>query len=104
MNVFKAAAQQLYETARQEGRLIEGCSLDELKEIALRQEGVIQTQIGSVAADSEPMSRSAPHTRNSVDHSFGEEEAQLAAEMLALLKKETIVSVDIFIGDGQDGV
>ncbi|MEQ8202810.1 MAG: phosphoenolpyruvate carboxykinase [Smithellaceae bacterium] len=104
MNVFKAAAQQLYETARQEGRLIEGCSLDELKEIALRQEGVIQTQIGSVAADSEPMSRSAPHTRNSVDHSFGEEEAQLAAEMLARLKKETIVSLDVFIGDGQDGV
>jgi len=104
MNVFKAAAQQLYETARQEGRLIEGCSLDELKEIALRQEGVIQTQTGSVAADSEPMSRSAPHTRNSVDHSFGEEEAQLAAEMLALLKKETIISLDIFIGDGQDGV
>ncbi|OPY16941.1 MAG: Phosphoenolpyruvate carboxykinase (ATP) [Syntrophus sp. PtaU1.Bin005] len=104
MNIFKAAANQLYETARKEGRLIEGRSLDELKEIALRQEGVIQTQIGSVAADSEPMSRSAPHTRNSVDHPFGEEEAQLAAEMLELLKKETIISLDTFIGDGRDGV
>jgi len=104
MNIFKAAATQLYETARKEGRLIEGRSLDELKEIALQQEGVIQTQIGSVAADSEPMSRSAPHTRNSVDHPFGEEEAQLAAEMLELLKKETLISLDTFIGDGQDGV
>jgi len=104
MNIFKAAAKQLYETARQEGRLLEGRSLEELKEIALRQEGVIQTHIGSVAADSEPMSRSAPHTRNSVDHPFGEEEAQLAAEMLELLKRETLVSLDTYIGDGQDGV
>ncbi len=104
MNIFKAAAKQLYETARQEGRLIEGSPLEELKEIALRQEGVIQTHIGSVAADSEPMSRSAPHTRNSVDHPFGDEEAQLADQMVESLKKERLISLDTYIGDGRDGV
>jgi len=104
MNIFKAAAKQLYETARQEGRLIEGRPLEELKEIALRQEGVIQTHIGSVAADSEPMSRSAPHTRNSVDHPFGDEEAQLADQMVESLKKERLISLDTYIGDGRDGV
>jgi phosphoenolpyruvate carboxykinase (ATP) len=104
MNIFKAAAKQLYETARQEGRLIEGRPLEDLKEIALRQEGVIQTHIGSVAADSEPMSRSAPHTRNSVDHPFGDEEAQLADQMVESLKKERLISLDTYIGDGRDGV
>jgi len=68
MNTFKNAAERIYKKAEEDSRLIKGRSLDELKQIALRQEGVIQTQIGSVAADSEPMSRSAPHTRNSVDH------------------------------------
>ena len=80
MNIFKTAAQKIYEQARKDKRLIEGRSLEAIKQIALRQNGVIQTQIGSVASDSEPMNRSAPHTRNSVDHPFGEAEAILAKQ------------------------
>jgi len=53
MNYFKAVAEQIYQRAEAEGRLIKGRSLAELKRIALRQDGVIQTQLGSVAADSE---------------------------------------------------
>jgi len=104
MNIFKTAAQQIYLSAKKEGRLIEGRSLEELKQLALRHEGVIQTQVGSVAADSEPMSRSAPHTRNSVDHPFGEKEEALARQAVEVLGKERVLSLDTMVGDGRDGV
>ncbi len=103
-NYFKQAAVKIYQDAKREGRLSEGLSLDELKDLALRQNGVIQTQVGSVAADSEPMSRSAPHTRNSIDHPFGEEEEQLALEAIEYLSRERLVSLDTIVGDGRDGV
>lgn len=104
MKFFKLVAEQIYQTAKKEQRLIEGGSLEELKQLALRQEGVIQTQLGSVAADSEPMSRSAPHTRNSVDHEFGEEEEALARQAIEILGRDRIISLDTIVGDGRDGV
>ena len=104
MNYFKLAAKQIYDEAQKDGRLIEGLPLDELKQLALRQEGVIQTQTGSIAADSEPMSRAAPHTRNSVDHEFGEEEEALAKQAVDILGKEKVVSLDTVVGDGREGI
>ncbi len=104
MDYFKSAAERIYQEAKNEGRLIEGRSLEELKQIALRQEGVIQTQMGSVAADSEPMSRSAPHTRNSIDHQFGEEEEFLASKAVEKLRGERLISIDTVVGDGREGV
>ena len=103
-NYFKKAAVEIYRAAKREKRLIEGKTLGELKEIALQQEGVIQTNLGSVAADSEPMSRSAPHTRNSIDHPFGEDEERLALQAVEYLKEDRIISLDTIIGDGRDGV
>ena len=103
-NYFKQAAEKIYCDAKNSGRLIEGQSLEQLKEIAVRQDGVIQTNLGSVAADSEPMSRSAPHTKNSVDEPFGDEEKTLAAEAVEYLGRETILSLDTIVGDGKDGV
>ena len=103
-NYFKKAAVTIYEQAKRDGRLIEARTMDQLKEIALLQEGVIQTNLGSVAADSEPMSRSAPHTRNSVDSPFGEKEEKLAEEAVRYLSQERILCVDTIVGDGRDGV
>lgn len=104
MNYFKSAARRIYGEAKKDGRLIEGSTLEELKQLALRQEGVIQTQIGSLAADSEPMSRSAPHTKNSIDHEFGEAEESLAKEAVEMLSMERIVSLDTIVADGKEGV
>ncbi len=103
-NYFKEAARKIYLDAKNQGRLIEGKSLYEIKEIALQQDGVIQTNLGSVASDSEPMSRSAPHTKNNVDHAFGEEEQALAAKAVEYLSREKILSLDTIVGDGKDGV
>ena len=79
-NSFKEAAVKIYNDAKRSGRLIENLGLDQAKAIALTQDGVIETQLGSVAANSEPMSRAAPHTKNSVDSPFGEEEELLAQQ------------------------
>ncbi len=103
-NYIKKAAEKIYCDAKKDGRLIEGKTLDEYKEIALQQEGVIQTNLGSVAADSEPMSRSAPHTKNNVDDPFGEEEEALASQAVECLSREKVVCLDTIIGDGRDGV
>ncbi len=103
-NYFKKAAEKIYEDAKREGRLIEGLTLDELKELVLRQEGVIQTHMGSVAGDSEPMSRSKPHTLDNIDHPFGEEEEQLALEAVEYLSRERVISLDTIVGDGTEGV
>ena len=104
MHAFKKAACQIYEEARRSGRLVTGNSLEELKRLALKQEGVIQSQMGSVAADSEPMNRSAPHTRNSVDHPFGEAEEALSAQAAIVLGREKIIALDTVVGDGTSGI
>lgn len=104
MNFFKKAAVKIYEEAKKENRLLEGLSLEELKQVALRQEGVIRTQMGSLAADSEPMNRSAPHTKNNIDHPFGEKEEKLAEEAVRRLSEERLISLDTLVGDGKDGV
>ncbi len=103
-NYFKKTAEKIYRNAREEGRLVEGLTQQQLKELALLQEGVIQTQIGSVAADSEPMSRSAPFTRNNIDHPFGEEEEALARQAEEILSRERLVCLDTIVGDGREGV
>lgn len=103
-NYFKKAAVRIYEDAKKEGRLVEGLTLAQLKELALSQEGVIQTQIGSVAADSEPMSRSAPFTRNNIDHTFGDEEQKLAIQAQEVLSGQKLCCLDTIVGDGRDGV
>ena len=103
-NYFKKTAEKIYADAKKDGRLSEGLTLQQLKELAALQEGVIQTQIGSVAADSEPMSRSAPFTRNNIDHEFGEEEERLSRQAEDILSSERLVSLDTIVGDGRDGV
>jgi phosphoenolpyruvate carboxykinase (ATP) len=104
MNVFKIAAQKIYEQAGKDNRLIEGLSLNELKQLALENHEVILTKFGSIAADSEPMNRSAPHTRNSEDDPFGQEESRLADKSADFLSREQIISLDTIVGDGKDGI
>ena len=103
-NYFKKAAVEIYKEAKDQGRLTEGLTLDGYKALALAQDGVVQTHMGSVAADSEPMSRSAPHTSNNVDTPFGEEEERLAIEAVKNLGSQNIVCVDTIVGDGREGI
>jgi len=104
MKEFIQAPKQIYQKAKKQGRLIEGKSLKELKEIASKQNNVILTQMGSISADSEPMSRSAPKTKNSIDDKFGEEERKLANLAEKTLCQEKIISLDVPVGESSKGI
>ena len=99
MKEFIEAPRKIYEAAKAEGRLIFGASTSELKKLALRGTGVVLTQMGSIAVDSEPQSRVASDTKNSKDHIFGEDESRLAAQAIDILGKTTLISVDAQVGE-----
>jgi phosphoenolpyruvate carboxykinase (ATP) len=103
-NTFKEASIRIYEEAKRNGRLIENFDLNQAKALALTQDGIIETQLGSIAANSEPTSRAAVHTKNSVDEAFGEAEEELAAKAIQMMSSDKLLSLDVMVGDGADGV
>jgi phosphoenolpyruvate carboxykinase (ATP) len=101
---FLQAAQDIFETARNEGRLIYNPDNQELRALSLEEDGVVVTKYGSIVCESEPMSRAAMFTRNNVDTEFGEEEEQLLQQARERYAKETLVAVDVIVADGAKGV
>ncbi len=102
MKEFVEAPRKIYELAKDEGRLFEGMNLDELKILALEQENVVLTGMGSIAAYSEPMSRAAPKTKNNIDQEFGEEERELALQAVEYLRNCNVVSLDTPVGSSNE--
>jgi len=101
---FLETARAIFETARREGRLIYNPTNEQLRALALDEPDVIVTKYGSIAVESEPMSRAAMFTRNNIDTPFGEEEEKLLAEAVARSAKETLVAIDVSVADGSQGV
>lgn len=100
---FQQAAQLIYEEARKEGRLIENPSERDLRAMTL-QTGARETSYGNIAAESEPTSRAAMFTRNNIDSRFDREEWELLQQAERCLRKEKIVSLDVEVGDGSEGI
>ncbi len=100
---FQQTAQLIYEEARKEGRLIENPSERDLRAMTL-QAGARETIYSNVAADSEPPNRAAMFTRNNIDSRFGEEEWNLLNQAEERLAKERIISLDVQVGDGSEGI
>jgi len=101
---FHQAAKGILDDAQKAGRLIRNPDEGQLRALAMEEPEVRETKYGNIVAESEPMSRAAMFTRNSVDTQFGEEERQLAQEARRELAKEEIVSIDVQVGDGSEGV
>ena len=72
--------------------------------MALDEPEVKKTKYGSIFADSEPMSRAARFTKNNIDSRFGEAERGLLEKAQRRLAKEEIVSIDVEVGDGTEGI
>ena len=72
--------------------------------MALDEPEVRKTKYGSIYADSEPMSRAARFTKNNIDDRFGEAECRLLEKAQRALAKEEIVSIDVAVGDGAEGI
>ncbi len=96
---FVITADRIWQKARQEKRLSHNPSAEELRGLVGRQPGVKKTIYGNFVAQSEPTSRSAMFTKNSVDHRFGEDELRLLTQCEKALGKERLISVDRVVGN-----
>ena len=74
---FEYTANRIRNKALQENRLHENPSDTELKKSMISLPGVVETIYGNLAVESEPQSRAAMFTKNSVDSEFGIKELDL---------------------------
>ncbi len=100
LELFYEVANKIRDKALIENRLTDNPSDDKLREILEREPGIIKTRYGSFVAQSEPTSRSAMFTKNSVDDVFGETEVKLLNQCEEFLSKENLISVDCIVGSG----
>lgn len=100
LEVFYQTANRIRELALAEKRLTENPSEEILRSILAKAPGIRQTIYGNFVAESEPTSRSAMFTKNSVDSVFGEAEMKLLRQCEEVLSKERLISVDCVVGAG----
>jgi len=96
---FERTATRICERAQAEGRLVDNPADAELTSILEREPGVRRTIYGNHVADSEPTSRSAIFTKNSVDDVFGDDETRFLAQCEENLSHQRIISVDRIVGN-----
>jgi phosphoenolpyruvate carboxykinase (ATP) len=103
-DAFHQTAKMIFETAQRTGRLHRDLPSDQLKAMALEEPEVKKTKYGSIFADSEPMSRAARFTKNNVDSHFSQAERELLEKAQRALADQEIVSIDVDVGDGSEGI
>ena len=103
-NEFQLTLREIFKSAQREGRLIRNPDDDQLRLLALQEPQVCATRYGSVAVNSEPMSRAAAKTRNNIDDDFDDDEIHLLQEAKRRLAQQRLVSLDVQVGDGSEGI
>ncbi|MGO8747136.1 MAG: phosphoenolpyruvate carboxykinase [Thermoguttaceae bacterium] len=103
-DAFHQTARMISEAAQAQGRLHRNLPSDQLKAMAMDEPEVKKTKYGSIFADSEPMSRAARFTKNNIDSRFGEGERGLLEKAQRALADKEIVSIDVEVGDGTEGI
>jgi len=96
---FVITADTIWQKAREQKRLTHNPSDGELRKLVEKEPGVKKTLYRNFVAHSEPTSRSAMFTKNSVDHRFGEDELRLLSQCEKTLGKERLISVDRLVGN-----
>jgi len=102
--LFLQTVQDIFESARKEGRLIYNPNEDELRSLAEAEPGMVVSKYGNLVAESEPMSRAAMFTRNNIDTEFGVDEQKLLEAAAAHCAREKLVAIDVTVGDGALGI
>lgn len=95
---FARTADRIREKAIKENRLLDNPSDEELRALVEKEPGIKKTIYDNLVAESEPTSRAAPFTKNSVDDSFGEKELELLAKCEKALARERLISIDRIVG------
>jgi len=101
---FQQTAREIFDAAQREGRLIRNPDESKLRALALEEPGIRCTKYGSLVVESEPKSRAAMLTTNNIDAPFGDAERQLLQQAREHLASQRIVSIDVSVGDGSEGV
>ena len=96
---FVQTTERIREKAIAEDRITENPPEEVLRKLLEKEPGCRKTRYGSFVAESDPTSRSAMFTRNSVDSVFGEDEGKLLAQCEANLAAERIICVDRVVGN-----
>ena len=91
--------ERIRQKALEENRLLDNPSDEELRELTEREPEVRKTIYDNFVAESEPTSRSAMFTKNSVDDSFGEAERELLSQCERALSQERLISIDRIVGN-----
>ena len=99
LELFAQTAGRIRKKAAEENRLSINPSDEELRAMVEEEPGVKKTKYGNFVAESEPASRAAAFTENSVDHPFGQEEIELLTQCEKALAKERLISVDRIVGN-----
>lgn len=100
---FVQTADRIRKKAMEEGRLVDNPSDQVLRALVEKEPGIKKTIYGNYVAESEPTSRSAMFTKNSVDDAFGEQEQRLLAQCEEALGKERLISVDRIVANENSG-
>ena len=95
---FALAAERVRDTAAADGRLLVNPADQELGAIVEKEPAVRRTIYGNFVAQSEPMSRAAMFTQNSVDHPFGAKERKLLAQCESAMAGKRLICVDRVVG------
>jgi phosphoenolpyruvate carboxykinase (ATP) len=96
---FIITADSIWQKAREEKRLTHNPSDGELRKLVAKEPGVKKTLYRNFVAQSEPTSRSAMFTKNSIDDPFGDEERRLLAQCETALGKGRLISIDSIVGN-----
>lgn len=98
LQLFSKTVNIILEKAIRENRLLNNPSDDQLRLLLEKEPGVKKTLYGNYVAESDPTSRAAMFTENSVDHLFGDEEYKLLELCEKRLRNQTLISIDRLIG------
>lgn len=101
---FSQTAKRIVSSAQERGVLIRNPDKARLRAMALEEPEVRETKYGSIVANSEPMSRAAMFTKNNVDTPFGKAEYELLQQATRALSNQEIVTIEVEVGDGSDGI
>jgi phosphoenolpyruvate carboxykinase (ATP) len=100
---FASTAERIRSRAIEEKRLTDNPSDDILRQLLQKEPGIRETKYSNFAAESEPSSRSAMFTKNSVDNTFGKDEEILLTQCEEVLAKEKLICVDRIVGHENSG-
>jgi len=96
---FAKTVERILKKAIEENRLVDNPADGQLRMLVENEPGVRKTMYRNLVSESEPTSRAAMFTKNSVDYEFGAEERQLLVKCEEALSKERLISVDRIVGN-----